>query len=216
MLPRSTNTIMRSGKVALVLVFTLLATGCLTTKSYVDPTLPDVKYTDLTRRSPGEKIAVNVEFQTNGKPKPEVSKAVLDKLVLTLRATGVFADVITQADPANDRLDVVMNNVADMGKAVGKGIGTGLTFGLAGSLVTDGYEFKATYRPVGKDPVVRNYKHAIHTTVGNKKGPPGLQPVPVGQAFDMVVEDLVLNLLRDLQKDGYLVDPKAPAPATTQ
>lgn len=209
---RHRPTIIRTVFLVAVVSSMLLLTGCITSKSYVDPTLPDVKYTDLARRSPGETIAVSVEFQTNGKAKPAVNTSVLDKLVRTLRATGVFADVVTQKASDKDSLDVVMNNVGDMGGAVGKGIGTGLTFGLVGSMVTDGYEFKATYHPAGKEPVVRNYKHAIHTTVGNKKGPPGLQPVDVGRAFDMVVEDLVLNLVRDLQKDGYLVDA-APAAA---
>ena len=49
------------------------------------------------------------------------------------------------------------------------------------------------------------YRHAIHSTVGNAEGPPGLVPEEsIRAAFDKVVEGLVLNMLLDLQKEEQL------------
>src|SRR5215831_10009127 len=87
-----------------------------------------------------------------------------------------------------------------MGAAVGKGFATGLTFGLAGSEVVDGYEMSVSYTPVGGSPMCRKYKHAIHTTIGALKAPSGMQPAPLADAFDQVVEDMLLNFLRDFQQ----------------
>ncbi len=48
------------------------------------------------------------------------------------------------------------------------------------------------------------YHHAIHSTIGNAPGPTGIEPMSVGDAFNKVVEGLVLNLLLDLQKEELL------------
>ena len=66
-----------------------------------------------------------------------------------------------------DQLDVVLDNVGDLGDAAAKGAKTGLTFGASGSQVTDGYVLTATFRPVGKEPVTKIYRHALHSTIGN-------------------------------------------------
>ena len=95
----------------------------------------------------------------------------------TLETSKLFAYVTFTPGDSIDRMDVVMNNVGDVGEAVAKGVGTGLTLGLAGSMVTDGYFFTATYQAVGKEPVRKVYKHALHSTVGNAKDPEGLEPV---------------------------------------
>lgn len=85
-----------------------------------------------------------------------------------------------------------------------KGIGTGLTLGLVGSTVTDGYVFTATFTPLGKVSVTKEYRHAIHTTIGAKSGPPGLQPMSPQEAFDHVLEELILRLLLDLRLGEHL------------
>ena len=103
-----------------------------------------------------------------------------------------------------DRLQIVLNNTTDMSDAVGKGIKTGLTFGAAGSMVTDYYTFTATFTPLGKPPVQKVYRHALHTTIGNAEGPKGLTPLAMQEAFDKTLEELVLNLLLDLQEEEQL------------
>ena len=71
--------------------------------------------------------------------------------------------------------------------------------------MTDGYVLTATFRATGKQAVTKVYRHAIHSTIGNADGPPGLvAEESVQAAFDTVVEGLVLNLLLDLQKEEQI------------
>jgi hypothetical protein len=184
---------------------TTAATGCLSVKSYVDPQLPRVAYTDLLVRRDPRPVALTVAFLRNGQPADAgvaptsaAVRAVVDK-------SKLFPAVLDKAGDDVDRLEIVLDNVADMGGAAGKGALTGLTFGAAGSMVTDGYVFTATFRPIGKPAVTKVYRHALHSTVGNAEGPPGLVAEESTQAaFDKVVEGLVLNLLRDLQREEQL------------
>ena len=195
---------MRSRLFLTILVVSLASTGCISAKSYIDPQLPKVGYADLLRRSEPRPLHVNVEFQRNGTPHSGATSMTLDRVVRVLEASKLFSVVGLKDEDGRDRIQVVLNNVADIGDAVAKGVGTGLTFGAAGSMVTDGYVFTATYRPVGKDPVQKVYRHALHTTIGNASGPAGLTPMTVQEAFDTVVQDLVLNFLLDLQKEERL------------
>ena len=184
------------------LVPLFLNTGCLTTKSYVDPTLPKVALSDLQAVPNPAPIVLKTNFQTQGKDNLQVTGMIYDQASAVLRSTGMFSQVLAATAGDAPRLDINMNNVGDLGAAVGKGIGTGLTLGLAGSMVTDGYIFTAKYTKPGSEPVSREYKHAIHSTIGNKSGPPGLKPVT--NAFDQVLRELVLKLLKDLQDEGQL------------
>jgi hypothetical protein len=103
----------------------------------------------------------------------------------------LFPTVLDTPGDDVDRLEVMLDNVADLGGAAGKGALTGLTFGAAGSMVTDGYVFTATFRPVGRPAVTKVYRHAIHSTIGSADGPPNLAAEPSTQAaFDKVVEGL--------------------------
>ena len=53
--------------------------------------------------------------------------------------------------------------------------------------------------------MTKTYRHAIHSTIGNAEGPPGLvAEESLRAAFDKVVEGLVLNLLLDLQKEEQI------------
>ena len=182
----------------------ILASGCLSTRSYVDPALGHLAYSDLSKGGPPASVYLTVEFQTRGKKNLAATSSTYDRISTVLRSSGLFSAVQSTGSQEEARLDILMNNVGDIGKAVSKGIGTGLTLGLVGSMVTDGYEFKATYTAPGKEPVTKVYQHALHSTIGNKQGPPGLKPMSTQEAFDQVVEELVLHLLQDLQKDGTL------------
>jgi hypothetical protein len=195
---------MRSRILLALIIMGLTSAGCLSVKSYVDPQLPKVTYADLLRRSDVRPIYLTLEFQTNGKPNSKGRSLALDRVTRTLEMSKLFSYVAFTPADTLDRIDIVMNNVGDKGEAITKGVGTGLTFGLAGSIVTDGYVFTTTFQAVGKEPVRKVYKHALHTTIGNANGPEGLKPLAVREAFDKVVEELVLNFLLDLQKEERL------------
>jgi hypothetical protein len=181
-----------------------LTIGC-SIKSYVDPLLPKVGYADLLARRNPQPVALTVEFHRNGQPATLGVSTAKEAVRTVVEKSKLFTSVNDKPTGDVDRLEIVLDNVGDLGDAAGKGALTGVTFGAVGSKVTDGYLFTATFRRVGKDPVTKVYRHAIHSTVGNAEGPPGLVPEEsIRAAFDKVVEGLVLNLLLDLQKEEQL------------
>ena len=186
--------------VVLIVIFFGLF-GCATTKSYVDPGFSRASYDDITRRSEPYRIKITVEFQRNGKHLPQADSELMGHVERVVRGTG-FAIPATQ--DTSGELKVVVNNVADMGKAAAKGLGTGLTFGLAGSTVTDYYEMEASLSLNDKVIKKTGYKHALHTTVGQKKAPQGLEPMTPSAAFGKIVEQLILNFINDIQKSPEL------------
>lgn len=186
---------------ALLLGF--LGTACIAPKSYVDPALGSVDRAQI-KRDTTPLLYLTVHFQTNGEAKPKVDSAVLQKLKTQLLATGAIQNIKEGQGTDGPHLEFTMNNVADKGDATAKGIGTGLTFGLAGNMVTDGYVFTVVLERQGQDPIRKEYKHAIHTTIGNHDGPPGLQPMTTGEAVDRVIEQVAGHIVADLQQQNAI------------
>ena len=191
------------GKLLLLMIASVVVGGCAV-NAYMDPTLPKVSYSDIAPKINRGTLYLSVEFLTHGKPNPRATEQVSEKIKKVPLASQWYSAVSSVPETSMDRLVVVMNNIGDTAKAGGEGAVTGLTLGLAGSLVTDEYIFSATFVPLGKESVKREYRHAIHTTIGAREGPPGLQPMSLEAAIDKLVEDLVLSLLRDLRKGEHL------------
>ena len=192
-------------KLLLLLAHTTASTGCLSIKSYVDPKFRDATYQSVRTPETPTPAVVTCEFQMNGKHGHKNQDALVRrKAMRVLTSTKVFSEVEASAGASVGQLQIRINNVGDIGGAVGKGFATGLTFGLAGSEVVDGYEMTVIYTPAGGSPTTKVYKHAIHSTIGAHAPPPGMQPVPLADAFDQVVEEMLLNCLRDFQRDGVI------------
>ena len=168
------------------------------------PLLPRVTLNDVLATRTPRPVVLAVEFQTNGKPRSGVTKSVQERVSRILTATKVFSSITTEVAENTDELRIVLNNVGDLGDAAGKGAVTGLTLGISGSTVTDGYIMTATFTRIGQPPVEKVYRHALLSTVGNAPGPAGLAPMGIREAFDQVLQDLVLNLIVDLQKAEVL------------
>lgn len=183
--------------VSMLLVF---AGGCLATRCYVDPQYRKATQSDIKAVGAKHNVNVDVEFQRNGERFPRADGELRMQVEKALRATGVV-DIVTA--PSDTKIRVVANNIADMDEAFSKGFGTGLTFGAAGSVVTDFYEIKVEFASGGAKQSFA-YKHAIHTTVGNKPAPIPVEPTKVGEAFGVVIEDVILNFVRDVQVGGGL------------
>jgi hypothetical protein len=163
-----------------------------------------VGHADLQARRDPQPIHVTVEFQRQGKAHERATGQVQGQVAKILQASKLFSAVEAGNAGDVDRLQIVMNNIGDVGDAVGKGVKTGLTFGAAGSTVSDHYTFTATFTARGKPPVQKVYYHALHSTIGNAEGPKGLTPMKVQEAFDKLLEELMLNLILDLQKEERL------------
>jgi len=191
--------------VAALMTLMVVTSGCLSIKAYVDPQLPKVGYADLLARPEPRPVSLRVEFHRNGEPATLGATTAREAVRGVVEKSKLFSSLLDTARDDVDRLEIVLDNVGDTGDAAGKGALTGLTFGAKGSQVTDGYVFTATFRAVGKQAVTRTYRHAIHSTIGNAEGPPGLvAEESLRTAFNKVVEGLVLNLLLDLQKEEQI------------
>jgi hypothetical protein len=183
-----------------VLFFCVCVTGCLSSKSYIDPQFKKAAYSDIGKVATKYKGNIDVEFQRNGEHLSNVDKELRTHVEKVFRATGVVEPV---TEPVGLKIKVIANNIGDLGEARRKGFATGLTFGAAGSTVTDYYDFTIEYQN-GSTSKSFSYKHAIHTTVGNRSAPIPVEPVPLAEAFGKVVEDIILNFVRDMQQSGEL------------
>jgi hypothetical protein len=166
-------------------------TGCVSVKSYVDPELRKVEYADLLARLDRRPISVAVQCQSNGQARSSANGHVQARVVRILEASRLFSQVTAGEGQGLDRLQLVLNDVTDVD-------------GAAGSLITTSYVMTATFLRPGSVAVEKTYRHALHTTVGSAEGPPNLRPMDLQAAFDKVLEDLMLNLILDLQRDEVL------------
>lgn len=194
----------RAALLTCVITASVLMTGCISVKQYVDPTLPKVAYTDLKPVETKQTVQLFLEFQTNGATNASVTDKVRPMVLATMKKSELFADVVVAPASSERKLFITINNLADTKDAAAKGFGTGLTLGLAGSMVTDNFVMNATYVAPGQPEVKHTYRHAIHSTIGNADGPAGLTPVPKGQAAPIMLDGLMLNLLRDMSAAGEL------------
>jgi len=176
-------------------------TGCLSVKAYVDPAYKTVSYAELNRPNQPIPVSLSTEFQRNGVVIPRANKELYSVVERSLRATGVFAPTAQSNDQKQAKLLLVANNVADIGDAASKGVLTGLTFGAVGNAVADKYDFKFKYIDAQGQETSQHYPHMILTTVGNKKAPvENVKPTSINDAFNQVVDDVVIRFTYDLQK----------------
>ena len=185
--------------------------GCISTHSYVDPQYRHASYSDLRRPNPPYVLAVKVEFERNGEARPAVDPEIRADIERSLRASGV-ALPYDGTQPATGEISFVLNNLANVAGGAAKSFGTGMTYGLVGSHLTDGYEMHVRLTQ-GDVVTERSYQHAIVTTVGHASGPKGVTPVNLGTAVNQVIDDLVLNSLKDLQASGSLLPQAGALPA---
>lgn len=183
----------------------LALAGCISPTMYVDPGLPAASKADLTPRSSPQPIQFLYEFQTRGSANARATDSTKERALTVMKDSGLFSAISTEPQPNQRRLTVVINNVPITKDAVSQGFGTGLTFGLIGSTVTDGYECSAVLTVPGAQPLTLQFKHAIHTTIGNTTPPPGMTPEPSPQdAVTKLVNQLMWSILRDASKSNLL------------
>lgn len=175
--------------------------GCMSPKSFVDPTYPKVSYDQIKKKQSPLRLNLVVEFQRNGEHIPKVDSTLRDNTERILRASGV---IVPSSDGGEGQVKVVVNNIADRGAAAAKGFGTGLTFGLVGTTVTDAYEMTISITVNGKTVERTAVKHALHTAIGNTAIPDGLETMPPNTAFVRVLEQMILRVLKDIQSTGEL------------
>jgi hypothetical protein len=176
-------------------------TGCTTAKSFVDQTYPKIAYSDVKKTPTPLHLQLSAQFQRNGELAPNLDKLLRDSSGRILRETGVIEPVLEGGDGT---INIVINNIADIGNAVLKGFGTGLTLGLIGNTVTDAYEMAIIITVNNKKIERIAIKHALHSAIGNTSTPEGVETMPTNVAFERVLEQMILRALKDMQATGEL------------
>jgi hypothetical protein len=190
-----------------IAVFVL--SGCISPRSFVDPTYPKVTYEELKKRDQQLRLKVVAEFQRNGQHFPKVDPALRDNVERVLRGSGL---IVPAENGPDGEIKVIMNNIADTGAAAVKGAGSGLTLGLVGTTVTDNYEMDVIITANGKTVRRSQIKHALHTAIGNTTIPESLETMPPNTAFERVLEQSLLRVLKEMQQSGELSWLKTPSP----
>jgi hypothetical protein len=190
-------------KIIIAACLCFILSGCFPPKSFVDPTVPKLSYDNLKKRQDQLRLKVIAEFQRNGEAFPRLNVSLKDNTERILRGTGVIAPVGDNAAGAGT-IEVTVNNLGDIGAAAAKGAGVGLTFGLVGATVTDNYELTVRVNINGKTFTRKSIRHAIHTTIGNARIPPGMEAIPPNVAFERVLEQMLLKAIFDMQQSGEL------------
>ena len=179
-----------------------LVMGCVNLQSYVDPTLRKVQFDELKAPAQPLSIGVLVEFQQNGEEKVAATGNARKIVLNVLETSNLFSSVHSGVATSDRHLKLVIDNTG--GSIKGSGTLTGLTFGAVGTATTDRYYVTATFEDSASQSVVKEYQHALHSTIGSKSGPEGLEPMPTMDAWEQVIGEVVLLLLYDLQADGLL------------
>ncbi len=179
----------------------VLLSGCLSTRSYIDPALPLTGKADVGSATTPAPVQVLSEFRTNGNANARATALMRPRVLAVLNESGLFSLASETPTASAGRLTMVIDNVPLTENAAGKGFGTGLTFGAVGTMVSDGYTATMTYTR-GTESKEVTVKHAIHTTVGNHSGPPGLTPVSMDEAANKVIDQLTWNGLKQLSEKG--------------
>ncbi len=189
-------------KILVIAGLSIALFGCLSPKSFVDPSSQKFTYEDIKRRNEPVNLRLSVEFQRHGSPYPRAEPTLRDSAERTLRATGLITP--TDVDSVGE-IKIIVNNTADLATAAAKGFGTGLTLGLIGSTVQDNYELTMTITIKGKTITKSGIKNSIFTTIGNAAAPDGVQTSPPGVTFSKVLEQMILQALKEMEESKELV-----------
>jgi hypothetical protein len=184
----------------------VLLSGCLSPQVYVDPALPAAGKESVAPVAKPQPVQVLYEFRTKGAVNARATEFSSPFAMEVLRDSGLFSEISSAPVASQRRLSITVANVpiTSEGDAMAKGFGVGLTFGLVGTMVTDGYDCEATFSAPGTEPLKLNFKHALHTALGNTSGPPGVTGQKVGDAVKALITQLTWSVLRDLSKSGRL------------
>lgn len=178
----------------------LSLSACMTPHSYVDAKLGETDYATLKKSAAPQPVQLLVEFQTKGVTNARATEYVRSHVYEQVAQSGLFSQVSYTPVQSGRKLSIVINNVPLTDNLAAKGFGVGLTFGLVGTMVTDGYECTASYVEPGHDAVTTVVKHVIYSTIGNASGPEGLKPMPLQQASDTVLRQIVSKSLAELDQ----------------
>ena len=193
-------------RLALVAAGVIVATmtGCISVKPYVSGGVRDVPTSEYVKPDPSHAVQVLFDFQTKGIDNARATAAMKARVIDQIAASQLFDKVDEAPVPGGALLIVTFNNVPLDDKSFAKGFATGLTLGLAGSVAGDGYIATAKYTaPGAAQPITKEVRHSILTTIGNHDAPPNATPAAtMDEAVSRMLHQSVSNLLNDVSHDA--------------
>jgi hypothetical protein len=178
-------------------------TGCISTAHFVDMHVKDVDAAQFHKPDPIHPVQLLFNFKTKGADNARATATLKARVGEQVWQSGLFDKVSDTPVAGGALLVITVDNVPQTNDATAKGVATGLTLGLAGTAVADGYTATASYTPPGvAQPIVKEFHHAIYTTIGNHAPPPDAVPVAsTDEAVTKMLHQVVSNLLNDVSHD---------------
>lgn len=180
--------------------FALLLSGCAT--HYVDNSVKEVPVASFRAPASPQPTQFFFEFQTRGVANAHATQHLKARVKTQVEQSGLFRPLTDTPAPGGQMVSVTVNNVPLSDDAFSKGFATGLTFGLIGSEVSDGYVCTIRYSSRAGDPIVKNARHAIYTTLGAASAPKNaIAAKDVDEAVTLMLRQVISTALHELSQD---------------
>ena len=191
----------------------MLLSGCLSIRSFVDPSLGDVPTTERVAPVNPQPVQLIFEFRTQGAANARATNLLREQITESVRGSRLFSEVSTNPVAGGALLSIVIDNIPQEG-AASRGFATGLTLGLAGTTVSDYYVGTARYSRSGAAELNSEGRHALHSQIGNAAAPANMvQAETVEAGLRTVIRQLTDHLLFDIARQSGF-DPAPATPAT--
>jgi hypothetical protein len=171
---------------------------------YADPKPRKTNYSEFKRPANPQPVYVVFDMYSSEGSFPEATRKLGPKVAQTLKNTRLFSTVSQVGSENMARFQISMRETALLSGEDAKSLPEGLTSGLVGSQGAIVYSFTASYQPPGKEAVKKVYPHAVHIVKGTNPVLNDSMPMTAAHAVDTIVEQVVVNFLRDLQSEGKL------------
>jgi hypothetical protein len=192
----------------LILVAAGMLAGCSTQRfvaSYtVDPKPPHVEYRDLKPVAEPQQVALVFDVQNEKGLFPEATARLGPKLARVVEDSRLFSGIAKVPSATTAKLQVTLREMAVLSGDDPKKFPPGLTSNMPNSEAAVVYLFSASFQASGQSPVTKLYHHAIHVLNSKSGWIDNQPPMTASQATSVMLEQLTLNFLRDLQREGKL------------
>lgn len=171
----------------------------------IDPKPPQASYADLVSPANPQPVYLVFDMYSAEGSFPEATRKIGPRLVRILKLSGLFSSV---ANFGSENIALILISMRETAVATRqddtKSLPPGLASGLVGSRGAVAYSFTTYYQAPGRNAFRKVYPHAIHVVDGGSPWLGGALPTTGTHAVDMMVEQVILNFLKDLQKEHML------------
>jgi hypothetical protein len=181
--------------------------GCSTQQFYanyyIDPKPAKVDFSELVPPVDRQPVYLVFDMYSSDGSFPEATRKLAPKVAQAIRDSRLFSTVSKVGSENMARIQISMRETGVLSGTETKTMPQGLT-ALPGSKGVITYSFTAQYQAPGKEAVKKTYPHAVHLVPDDTTGLGSALPATAGHAVDKMVEQVVLNFLRDLQRERKL------------